>query len=88
MKTGEMRLHWDADGMHLYQDFPCLNDALEYAGVIYADGIGTLTRLTNWLGDDACPPNQLQPIAEMRAESRRRNSEYAAMEASPVWGMF
>jgi hypothetical protein len=67
---GGFRLHWDdCEGMHLYQDFPNLAEALKHAAILYTHNQDTtFTRLENWLGEDACPPDQLPLVAKTRAE--------------------
>lgn len=92
MKFGEFRLHWDDCDLHLYQDFPCLNDALNHAAKIYGMSRGKLTRLENWMGEDACLPDQILPIAKIRSDAAREGNERAeqttAMEATSTWGTF
>ncbi|HIV77266.1 MAG TPA: hypothetical protein H9899_07060 [Candidatus Sphingomonas excrementigallinarum] len=89
---GGFRLHWDArDGEHVYhryEDFECMHDALERAGRIYALNCGTLTRLENWFGEDACPADQLLPVAKIRAAGHDRDASHNAMESNPLYGTF
>jgi hypothetical protein len=85
-----MRLHWDdPDGTHLYEDFPCVHDALERAASVYEDNEGTLTRLENWLGEDACPADQILPCAimrsEIRAETRERDKDEDDLAARAIF---
>jgi hypothetical protein len=84
---GGFRLHWD-EPAHYYEDFTCLNDALNHAAVIYATDQGTLTRLENWLGEDACPPDQLIATAHLRTKETRMRHDHEAMESNAEWGSF
>ena len=90
--TGGFRLHWDQPGedhgtLHLFQNVPNLDEALELAGDLYQTGVTSFTRLQNWLGEDACPADQLLPIAKMRASyshlDRRKDEQQATLEATP-----
>jgi hypothetical protein len=96
---GGFRLHWDAsleevggDTVHVYEDFECLDDALERAAKVYGMSEGTLTRLENWFGEDACPADHLLPIAKLRSDAacdrHARQAELAAMESNPLYGTF
>lgn len=86
---GGFRLHWDdAAGLHLYEGFACMHDALERAGWVYANAEGTLTRLENWFGEDACPADQLLPVAQIRAAGHDRDASHDAMERNPIYGTF
>jgi hypothetical protein len=94
MKSGEFRLRWDdKQRVHVYLDFPNLDAALTHAAVLYAkDEVSEFTALENWLGENACPPDQLLPIAQMRTRAalRMHDSEKAqeTLEAIPGYGAF
>jgi hypothetical protein len=89
---GGFRLHWEIEGEEPNEsaDFLCLDDALTHAAILYArDDIEAFTRLENWLGEDACPADQLLPIAQMRTraalQAHDREKDQAAMEALAIF---
>lgn len=90
---GHFRLHWDETcddhTLHSFQDCECFNDALELAADQYARG-HTLTRLINWMYENACPTDQLIEVAQMRHNNRQstKDEDLAHMESSEQWGMF
>jgi hypothetical protein len=85
---GGFRLHWYAGGVAVHEDFPCLDDALDKAGRLYIDGIRQFVALDNWLGENACPDDQLLPVAKIRAEGRLLRRDHDAMTSGPAWGAF
>lgn len=96
---GHLRLHWDeeAEGihgpytLHTYQDCQNLHQALELAAIQYANGY-TITRLENWMGEDAAPLDQVIFAAKARCrralELHDLKEDRATMEASPIYGIF
>ena len=89
MTADLMRLRWiDHEGEHISETCQCLDDALNRAGQIYGENVGTIERLENWMGENVCPPEQLLPIAKMRHAQSEELAEHRAMEASPLWGSY
>jgi hypothetical protein len=72
----------------MHQDFPCLNDALNHATLIFIQERRIPIALDNWLGEQACPPNQLREVTRMRAEAALEQVEAEEMASTPGWGTF
>ena len=97
---GGFRLHWDEEHLtpdrhthihHMFQDYANFADALDGAAIQYGMG-HTLTRLENWLGEDASPIDQVMHVASHRHRRSRiefeRVKDRETMEASPLYGTF
>lgn len=96
---GGFRLHWDeqVEGVnspyaaHVYEDFPNFEAALAAAAIQYAKG-NAITRLENWMGEDAAPLDQVIFVAEARTKRALERHDHmqdrAAMETSDLYGMF
>lgn len=102
---GGFRLFYSYPDKHIpnsHLDFSNLDEALNAAGRLYEYGY-TLHQLLNWMGDKACPDDQITEVAKIRhwqqgehrlAEHRRQTEEkmrtrsQEELETNPLYGMF